>query len=239
MTPQELVEELSERTDRWYDAAVVDRDTILFFILLLLEEQDYDLRRVNFEALVLEAYRRAGHGDIDLQGRLDLIREVYPDAQFSSSSRDFLFMALAAQISLLEGRVRLRLAETMAAGGASRESIKEAVTEAIESGVSQVTTRIAETMTQADRIALESMGASFYEYVGPVDEKNRPFCADIVLRKRVYTPQGIERLNQHPLLHSYVPPNVAILCGGINCRHLFLPVTAPPEGWEVFGEDTG
>lgn len=76
--------------------------------------------------------------------------------------------------------------------------------------------------TVLDRVAPDD---PVFIYDGPVDSKNRPFCADIAPRPRAYTRRAIEDLNGHPLLHSYVPPNVFTFCGGYNCRHLWLPMT--------------
>lgn len=79
-----------------------------------------------------------------------------------------------------------------------------------------------------DRIVMRAAGqdqdVEFWTYDGPADNRNRRFCADIVRRNSVFTAEGIEKLNAHPDLHSYVPPNVSILCGGFGCRHLWMPV---------------
>jgi hypothetical protein len=126
-----------------------------------------------------------------------------------------------------------------ALSGASEAEVREAVTREIESLLPKVTQRSVDAQTMTDRVILEGMGAPFYAYVGPVDSKNRPFCANIAPRKAVYTPRGVESLNRHPLLAKYVPPNVAVLCGGYNCRHLWMPMMDAPEGWEVVGDDNG
>lgn len=91
-----------------------------------------------------------------------------------------------------------------------------------------------------DRIVLDRIGDlkedPLWVYDGPADKRNRPFCAEIVRLPRAYTREQIEKLNSHPLLADYVPPNVFMLCGGYNCRHVFLPVSrafADQNGLEV------
>ncbi len=79
-----------------------------------------------------------------------------------------------------------------------------------------------------DRIAIREVGDNgkdLWIYAGPADNRNRAFCADIVRRKSAFTASGIDKLNAHPSLHKYVPPNVSILCGGYGCRHVWWPVS--------------
>lgn len=79
-----------------------------------------------------------------------------------------------------------------------------------------------------DRIAIRSIGemaGDLWIYAGPADNRNRAFCRDIVRRKSAFTPSGIDKLNSHPDLHKYVPPNVSVLCGGYGCRHVWWPVS--------------
>jgi hypothetical protein len=70
----------------------------------------------------------------------------------------------------------------------------------------------------------EEMGEVKWTYDGPQDDKNRPFCADMKQANKAYTRAEIEELNNHPLLATYVPPNVFLECGGYGCRHMFVPV---------------
>jgi len=75
-----------------------------------------------------------------------------------------------------------------------------------------------------DEIA-EQADTSLWVYMGPMDKITRPFCRDLLGKGQTYTERGIQELNGHPLLHSYVPPNVKVYCGGYNCRHMFTPVS--------------
>lgn len=87
-----------------------------------------------------------------------------------------------------------------------------------------------------DRVAELKDGEVLWQYAGPVDGRNRPFCSVVASAPRVYTRAAVERLNEHPLLAPYVPPNVFMLCGGYNCRHVFLPTDraqAQASGFEV------
>lgn len=79
-----------------------------------------------------------------------------------------------------------------------------------------------------ERIVLDKIAQAFAEepkfiYAGPRDRKNREFCREIV-GTPPRTRAEVEELNNHPALHYYVPPNVFILCGGHNCRHVWVPV---------------
>lgn len=77
---------------------------------------------------------------------------------------------------------------------------------------------------------------TLYAYMGPLDRLNRPFCRDIMERREAYTPAQVNDLNNHPLLHSYVPPNVLAMCGGYGCRHIFVPISvgfAKDNGYAV------
>jgi len=53
-------------------------------------------------------------------------------------------------------------------------------------------------------------------YVGIRDSKNRPFCADILSRDKVWTRAEINRLDNHPDA-GRLP--VRLYAGGWNCRH--------------------
>lgn len=55
-----------------------------------------------------------------------------------------------------------------------------------------------------------------YEYEGPLDFLDRPFCRRLMEARKTYTRDEIGRMNNGQL------PNVLITCGGWNCRHQWM-----------------
>lgn len=104
---------------------------------------------------------------------------------------------------------------------------------------------LSNTLLAWERLVLEAVAPddAVYQYVGPVDKRNREFCALIAPQRVVRSRAAIEDLNAHPSLHWYVPPNVFTYCGGVNCRHIWVPMsrsTAVARGLsiiEVGGSD--
>ena len=85
-----------------------------------------------------------------------------------------------------------------------------------------------------DEIA-EQTGFDQFIYSGPSDALIRPFCRSLIAAHKTYTAAGIEKLNGHPDLHRYVPPNVRVFRGGLNCRHMWVavdPKFARDEGFK-------
>lgn len=238
MTDEEilqLAEDLSRMSDEWEEAAEERRETIVKIIiaLLALEGDPFSpfIRR-DWAGLFGDAYRRAGVPDIDLQRRVDRIRETYPDANLPAQKAELIRERTRSALDRIGEGVEQRLRQARISD-ASTEAVQDALEKQLERDVDKVTTEMTEAQTVTDRATLESMGSEFYTYVGPLDEKNRPFCADVASRTQVFTPKGIQALNDHPLLNAEVPPSVATLCGGYNCRHVWAPVDGPPEGWDV------
>lgn len=65
----------------------------------------------------------------------------------------------------------------------------------------------------------EKKSEAYFEYFGPQDAKNRPFCRDIIARGRLFTALQIKELDKHP--DAQLLP-VSVFCGGYNCRHIWL-----------------
>lgn len=65
-----------------------------------------------------------------------------------------------------------------------------------------------------------------YKYIGPQDEKNRQFCADMLQKNRVYTIEDIERLS-NPEFGSY---NIFLWRGSFNCRHAWVRLVYKKQG---------
>lgn len=108
-----------------------------------------------------------------------------------------------------------------------RTGFKEAVADILDP--KDLLSELSQALLLWDRIVLDRIGElkddPLWVYAGPADKRNRPFCAEVVRLPRAYSRAQVEKLNEHPLLPNYVPPNVFMLCGGYNCRHVFMPVS--------------
>jgi hypothetical protein len=65
-----------------------------------------------------------------------------------------------------------------------------------------------------------------YKYVGPRDNKNRQFCADMLSKNRVYRIEDIETLS-NPDFGTY---NIFMWRGSFNCRHVWMRLVYKEEG---------
>jgi hypothetical protein len=165
---------------------------------------------------------------IPFQERASVFQRLYgvqPSIGFEEAVRE----RMRGVIDLEAARLRSRVQDA-AVGGALGEdfliAFRSAVVRAIENVIRETDTA----MAMYDRLAFAEAGARQpsdrrWAYDGPRDNKNRPFCAAVLDDRKTYSREEIEQLNQHPLLHRYVPPNVRTLCGGYGCRHVFWPVS--------------
>lgn len=188
--------------------------TILF--LLLMEELESTIQSIPW----------AQHAQ--------LAATLPPEDAPSGSTRglDFaqqaLVHAIESRVMALTALLASKAAE-MAASGKTAGFIEEAdkLSGKLVDGTEE---SISTALLMWERIVLDKIADlmgddTVFMYAGPLDEKNRPFCRDIVSKPNAYSRRAIERLNSHPLLHNYVPPNVFTLCGGRNCRHVWLPIS--------------
>lgn len=159
------------------------------------------------------------------------------DLPFQGSSRRLG----ASRDALVEG-LRARVANTaMTLAGKLQESAANAqfngavatARDFLEKSKDELVADFVGAVLQYERIVLDVLAELstdqaeiVFIYAGPRDRKNREFCSKYAGRETsvAYTRDAIERLNDDPDLHKYVPPNVFTLCGGINCRHMFFPV---------------
>jgi hypothetical protein len=65
-----------------------------------------------------------------------------------------------------------------------------------------------------------------FKYVGPRDNKNRRFCADMLSKNRVYRIEDIEQLS-NPEFGNY---DIFTWRGSFNCRHTWVKLIYEPEG---------
>lgn len=135
-------------------------------------------------------------------------------------------MAQANSTQVAAG-VHVKTQESIVAG-LRGEDLANSIRDVVKQEVTTFVRTADTTVSLFDRVAIREVGETLdglWIYAGPADNRNRPFCADIVRRKVAFTDSGIDKLNTHPLLAAYVPPNVSILCGGYRCRHVWWPIT--------------
>lgn len=176
-------------------------------------------------AIALESELRRLQTFLD-QRRQILAQEFGEDRVPVSIRRQAANMA-QANTALVAAGIHVKTQESITAGLRGTDladSIRDVIQQEISSFVKSMDT----TVSLFDRLAIREVGETqdgLWIYAGPADNRNRPFCADIVRRKVAFTNSGIDKLNTHPLLAAYVPPNVSILCGGYRCRHVWWPIT--------------
>lgn len=70
-----------------------------------------------------------------------------------------------------------------------------------------------------------------YKYVGPKDEKNRPFCADMMNARRVFRREDIDEMSIQSV-NPVGPVGYDIFRwrGSYNCRHKWVKLTYEPVG---------
>jgi hypothetical protein len=77
--------------------------------------------------------------------------------------------------------------------------------------------------------AMKTQPGDVFAYVGPVDQKLRPFCRQHV--GKVYTKPEIDALDNGQL------PNVFLTGGGYNCRHVWQVLSKFSESRDLQGTD--
>jgi hypothetical protein len=65
-----------------------------------------------------------------------------------------------------------------------------------------------------------------YKYIGPTDDRNRKFCADMMRKNKIYRIEDIESLS-NPEFGSY---NIFLFRGSYNCRHAWVRLIYKKEG---------
>jgi hypothetical protein len=149
------------------------------------------------------------------------IAEQFGDDELARTYRRKAMLMAEANIGIAAAAINAKTQETVIAGVRGRE-----LADGIRTIIEQEMADLVKSMDTI--VSIRVVGETrdnLWLYVGPADSRNRKFCADIVRRKVAFTPSGIEKLNEHPDLHKYVPPNVSILCGGYGCRHVWWPVS--------------
>lgn len=131
---------------------------------------------------------------------------------------------LMAETDRLAGDIRALVTRAVDAGQDLAEVILE-VQELVDAVPARLRTRMdTAAMEWAQLLELDDSsapaGATAYAYVGPVDDRCRPFCLGRVAR--VFTRPTIDRMDNRQL------PNTFLTRGGWNCRHVWRNVTGTP-----------
>jgi len=69
-----------------------------------------------------------------------------------------------------------------------------------------------------------------FKYVGPRDEKNRQFCADMMSLNRVYTTEDIDELTSEMANEEFGYYSIFLWRGSFNCRHTWVRLVYKKEG---------
>lgn len=196
-----------------------------------------DPRAIVFDILLLGLLDSGMANVIDaapFRVRAEAIARVLPEPPDGSTrglsdDQDAVEALMRQRVAAVAQMLATKAAE-LSAGG-KRSGFQDAAQVILDQEAGRLADAFSNAMLLWERVVLDRIGdlmpRALWVYAGPADDRNRPFCAEIVRSNKAYTREQIEALNDHPLLDKYVPPNVFALCGGFNCRHVFLPV--PPE----------
>lgn len=69
-----------------------------------------------------------------------------------------------------------------------------------------------------------------FKYVGPRDEKNRQFCADMMSMNRVYTTEDIDELTSEMANEQFGYYSIFLWRGSFNCRHTWVRLIYKKDG---------
>ena len=69
-----------------------------------------------------------------------------------------------------------------------------------------------------------------FKYVGPRDNKNRQFCADMLSMNRVYRQEDIDQLTDDVANEEFGYYNIFLWRGSYNCRHTWVKLWYAPTG---------
>ena len=241
-------EELLNRRDDEIDSYLtsVEEDVRMVFGRLLSGVSD-DPRDITWDILFLalmDSGLRSVVGRMPWGARARTAAAIAVDVSEDSTrgldaARELLVGDIESRIRTLVQDRLVSLSTRMRLEGATGGFVAAAA-EQVDRLVKDVVDALSNALLAWERTVLERIAPedAVYYYAGPVDKRNREFCAAIAPMKVARTRAAIDALNAHPLLHWYVPPNVFTYCGGINCRHLWVPMTrasAAARGLEVLG----
>ena len=69
-----------------------------------------------------------------------------------------------------------------------------------------------------------------FKYVGPRDDKNRQFCAEMLSKNRVYRQEDIDQLTDNVANEEFGVYNIFLWRGSFNCRHTWVKLWYAPTG---------
>ncbi len=159
------------------------------------------------------------------------LKEPLPAMQFTATDLKVLDGVRASTVATLESVVEMAGTQAMqralfSVGGLDFEEITGLVADRMSVSVAQART-LADTAQNvffrtASDVQFRRIEEAYpeekrlYVYSGPDDKITRPFCHRLLQRKRAFTRQEIDAMDNQQL------PNVALTGGGWNCRHSFI-----------------
>lgn len=234
-----------KRSDRLI-SQIIDR-LVREFEAYISEQYDLFSEGENRDDIVLAELRSEILPE-NLQEALDDILEIYTSelanlkGRFAITEEDIQItdqiglseIALASSI-IVEAKQKLSSSLALAgrsSNGRSNLSRAAALAQNIDPAWSRIETNLV-TNAAGYRSALEIQKAveiteqkkkepistPLFEYIGAVDDKNRPFCRHVLTRQRFYSLDEIKELDKDPRV-QLLP--VFIYGGGYNCRHRWI-----------------
>lgn len=155
----------------------------------------------------------------NLKGRFKISEEDTDlTVAIAESETDFIKSELQSTTNKIAGNILFSaLAGTVISATALSDQFLGSKINAIKS--SSVTNLSGFRSGMEIRKALEVDDDPKFRYVGPLDNKTRPFCADVLARDKLFTLREIRELDRHP--DAQLEP-VFIYGGGFNCRHRWI-----------------
>jgi len=232
--PQELIDEVTEAHDSIDAYILAVRSEVENYIRLLI--RDFKNAESEEEALAILAGFSFSVLPNQLRERVASLRQIYTrqqrvlsrrlditeadrelKRQYANGEVDSVRFELEAGLNRASSTLALSIASADRVLVNDDELFEDTANGRLNNIAAAVVTGLA-AFRSTMNIRKARAGARFL-YVGPRDEKNRPFCADILARDRVWTLTEINGLDSHPDT-TRLP--VRIYAGGWNCRHEWI-----------------
>lgn len=185
----------------------------------LLKEAGYDALAEDVLGQSLEALAqsaiRAGRVPVSLGPRVEKVLEAWKDLRLADLFDLGESVARQLQRVALDGTLGLRPVSRLVRDVALTLERSERQARTI------VDTAVSTFSRQMEQLDATGEPDELFVYVGPIDEKMRPFCRELV--GKVRTRAAIDKLDNEQLA------NVLLTGGGYNCRHLFKRVSPLDE----------
>lgn len=173
-----------------------------------------DVLGQSLDALAASAVR-AGRVPVGLGPKVEKVLEAWKDLRLADLFDLADSVARSLQRVALDGTLGLRPMSKLVRDVALTLERSERQARTI------VDTAVSTFSRQMEQLDATGEPDELFVYVGPVDEKMRPFCRELI--GKVRTRAAIDRLDNGQL------PNVLLTGGGYNCRHLMKRVSKLDE----------